>query len=447
MLTFLYRAGWALVRTAAPLAATGDGKFARAVRGRHRGAAALADWASLHRDTARTLVWFHAASVGEGRQAEAVLVRLRAVRPEWQIVYANASASAESLARSLPVDFAGYVPADTVEDTALALGALSPRALIFSATDLWPELVRQAAGRGVRLGLTSATLAPTSSRRGALARAFLHDTYAALDAVGAIDESDATALTELGVRKAVITITGDTRHDAAAARVAAIDRTSPALRALGEAGVPLLVAGSTWPDDERVLLPAVALLRAALPLRLVIAPHEPTPEHLTDLERRLAINLPGAAVVRLSALESDPGAAAACRLPPASHSRLPPAAWDVCIVDRVGILADLYAAASVAFVGGGFHEAGLHSVIEPAALGVPVVFGPRWHSSRDARLLLETGGGTSKASSDAIAAALGGWLEDTDAREAAGAAARAVVESGLGAADRSVQLVIALVEG
>ncbi len=436
MWTFLYRAAWAAAKTAAPLFASGDGKLARSVRGRQGGAAALAAWAARSRDTARRLVWFHAASVGEGRQAEAVLVRLRSARPGWQIVFTHSSASAERLARALPADFAGYIPADTTADTARALDAVRADALVFSATDLWPELVRQARSRGVRLGLVSATLAPTSSRRGGPARALLRETFAALDAVGAIDAADASGLVKLGVRPERVTVTGDTRHDAAAARAGAIDRGASHVAAITRSDAPVLVAGSTWPADERVLLPALAEVRARSPLALVIAPHEPDAAHLADLERRIAATLGPVRVARLSVLQ------AALPLAPSAI----PAAWDVCLVDRVGILAELYAAAAMALVGGGFHKAGLHSVIEPAALGVPVVFGPEWRSSRDARLLLDQGGALCVPDRAALARALETWLRDPAARRAAGAAAREVVRTGLGAADRSLAIVLKLVD-
>jgi 3-deoxy-D-manno-octulosonic-acid transferase len=437
VLTFFYRAAWTAARAAAPLLARGEGKLARGARGRLAAVRTLAGWAALHRDTSRPLIWFHAASVGEGRQAEVVVRRLRTAHPEWQIAWTHSSASAERLAASLPVDVACYVPPDSVADVGAALGALRPSALVFSATDLWPELVRQAAARGVRLGVISATLAPTSSRRGPLARALLRDAYAALDAVGAIDEADARGLAALGVRAERIVVTGDTRHDAAVARALATDREAPALRALRRAAAraPLLIAGSTWPADEQVLLPALARVRASHPLGVVIAPHEPTEEALEKLERLLGVRgqEAGGRVVRLSALETAEATS--------PHSPLPAPDWDFCLVDRVGILADLYAAGSVAFVGGGFHGAGLHSVIEPAALGLPVLFGPEWRSSRDARLLQERGGGASVADGAALAAALERWLSDDAARAAASAAARAVVGAGLGAAERSAKLV------
>ena len=437
MWRILYRAAWTLARSAWPLArfAAGTGsKLARAATGRRDAATILAAWAASHRDPGRPLIWFHAASVGEGRQAEAVLRLLADARPDWQIAFTHSSASAESLAHALPVDIASYVPADTPGDTSAALDALRPDALIFAAHDLWPELVRQAQARRVRVGLISATLAPTSTRLGSAARGLLGPAYTALDVVGAIDDADAERLVALGVRPEVVSVTGDTRHDSAAARVRRLDPSAPVLAALRDGG-PVMVAGSTWQSDERVLLPAVAEARSALPLRLVIAPHEPSSAHLESLEVRLAADLGAPAVLRFTDLE----------VMVRDHIPAPP--WDVCVVDRVGVLAELYAAASLAYVGGGFHAHGLHSVIEPAALGVPVLFGPRWQGSRDARLLLEAGGAASADDAGALAAVIRRWAGNDTARAAAGAAARAVLASGLGAADRSLALILALVEG
>lgn len=314
--------------------------------------------------------------------------------------------------------------------------------------------MRQAAARGVALAIVSATLAPTSSRRGGLARRLLGPSYAALDRVGAIDEADAAGLAALGVARERIVVTGDTRHDAARARLATLSPEAPHLRALRHGGHdtrPIVAAGSTWPGDERVLLPALVAARTqGACFRLVIAPHEPGPAHLDDLERRLRRALePGITLVRLSRL------LASDNVEPLPPGNLPSGnrsfasgnwKWDVVVVDVVGVLAELYAAAAVAYVGGGFHGKGLHSVIEPAAAGVPVLFGPRWRSSRDARLLLEAGGAVAARDDRELSAALARWLKDETARATAARAARAVVERGQGAADRSVQLLVDLVE-
>jgi len=193
-----------------------------------------------------------------------------------------------------------------------------------------------------------------------------------------------------------------------------------------------------------VLMPALsAAHRRGAAFRLVVAPHEPTADHLAALEAKLDYCMPAEMRrVRLTAL------LAAGNREPLATGNLASGNWDwdVVVVDKIGILAELYTTASIAYVGGGFHAKGLHSVIEPAAAGVPVLFGPRWQGSRDARLLLEAGGAVAARDRSELSAALSRWLQDEAARAVAAAAARAVVVRGRGAADRSVKLVLDLVE-
>ncbi|HEU4748089.1 MAG TPA: hypothetical protein VFS56_06275, partial [Gemmatimonadaceae bacterium] len=120
------------------------------------------------------------------------------------------------------------------------------------------------------------------------------------------------------------------------------------------------------------------------------------------------------------------------------------AAADVLLVDRYGVLGDLYALADVAYVGGGFHAAGLHSVLEPAAFGAPVLFGPTHRKSREAVALLRCGGARVVSGGDDLARRLIELLSSEELRGSSGAAARGMVKSGLGAAERSYQLVTEL---
>jgi len=365
------------------------------------------------------LLWIHAPSVGEGLQARPVLQLMRARQPSTQLAYTHFSPSALQFAASLDVDFHDFLPFDTPTDAAVALESLDPTAIIFSKLDVWPALTRAAQARGVRLGLISATLARSSSRRSRTASVLLRDAYAALDAVGAVDDADADRLVELGVRPSVVTVTGDTRYDQVWERAERADRTSPLLGNL-RSSRPTLVAGSTWPSDDAVLLPAFIAARRVVPdARLIIAPHEPTADHLTPLQAWA--NRESLAVTRLDDAR-------------ASHA-------DVIIVDRVGVLGDLYAVADVAFVGGAFHSAGLHSVLEPAAFGAPVLFGPRHHGSRDAGLLIGRGGAFSVSNESDLTRRLAAWLRDVRLRRDAGDSARALVRSGVGAAERSFRLV------
>jgi 3-deoxy-D-manno-octulosonic-acid transferase len=189
---------------------------------------------------------------------------------------------------------------------------------------------------------------------------------------------------------------------------------------------PTIVAGSTWPADEDLLVPALERLsRRGLTFRLVIAPHEPTADHLARLEGRLKEHSLDA--VRLRRIGEGAGA-------------------PVVVVDRIGILGDLYRLADVAYVGGGFGTAGLHSILEPAAFGVPVLFGPRHSNAREASELVATGGAMTVADGHALEGGLRTWLTEQDRRVEAGRIARDFVERGLGAADRGVDLLVSLLD-
>lgn len=415
---FGYGALAQLARGAAAVAPNSDSKFLRALRARRGIRARYRAWGAAHRDRSRPLLWMHAPSVGEGLQARPILELARERRPDLQLAYTHFSPSAASFARGLDVDFYDYLPFDTPGDARTALATLAPTALVFSKLDVWPVITSEARARGVRLGLVSATMSRGSSRRSRAASALLHDAYAALEVVGAIDDADADRLVQLGVRPNVIVITGDTRYDQVWLRAQRVDRASPMLERLRDSR-PTIVAGSTWPADEAVLLPAFEALRPGVPARLIIAPHEPTLDYvarLLDWAKNAGLT---------SARLDEPGAATA----------------NVVVIDRLGVLGELYALADIAFVGGGFHAAGLHSVLEPAAFGTPVVFGPRHENSRDAALLAQRGGGAAVSTEADLARRLRAWSVDTAARREAGDYARALVRSGVGAAERSFELV------
>ena len=397
----------------------GKSKFRRGLSSRRGLVDRYQTWGATSRDAARPLVWFHASSVGEGLQALPVIELLRARRPDVQIAYTFYSPSAEQFAKSVRADFADYLPFDTFDHANAVVSALRPSALVFSKLDIWPAVTERATAAGVRVGVISATLPESSGRRGFFARALLGDAYRSIDRVGAIDKNDAERLREQGVRPDRVGVTGDTRFDQVWERA---QRTSPSIQRL-RSSRPTLVAGSTWPSDEEHLLPAWTRVRDKIPdARLAIAPHETSDAHLHSIEswaRSHALTL-----ARLDA-------------PDAQHA-------DVVLVDRYGVLGDLYAVADVAYVGGGFHSAGLHSILEPAAFGAPVLFGPRHEKSREAAKLVQAGGGAVVTGVADLTIRLGYWLGSVPARDAAGSSARRMVQDGLGAAERSYDLVTAL---
>ena len=331
---------------------------------------------------------------------------------------------------------AEYLPFDSRSNARALLDIIAPAALMYVKLDVWPNLTVTAKQLGVRTGLLSATVAPKSGRQSGVAQLLLRDAYRALDIVGAIDAEDAARLLAIGVRENVLSISGDTRFDQVWKRAQLVQRDGELLTALASERITL-VAGSTWPADEKVLLPAWLAVRQQLPKsRFIIAPHEPTPGHVQPLIDWAAhCNL---SCKLFSSLQIANASSSTVSLVTQSHL----AETDVIIIDRVGVLGDLYALSDVAFVGGAFHSAGLHSVLEPASYGVPVLFGPQFDMSRDAKLLLHHGGALSVNSVQVLTDALIAWLAEPAARTSAGAKAASVVQSGLGAAKRSAELTI-----
>jgi len=422
---------WSLAVSAArpllPLAGLVSEKAARGVAERRRAVARLERWAASGRDPDRPLLWLHGASAGELLGAVPALEALRG-RRELQLVVTHFSPSGAAALPALAPDASAPLPLDTLGETGRALDALRPSALAFSKLDLWPVLTASAAVRGVPIGLVNGTVRPGSSRLAWPARRLLRHAYGRLGRAGAVSEEDAARLRELGVAEAALVVTGDAAFDRAAERAREARRPGSAalrLRAALPEALPVLLGGSTWAADETLLLAAAAALEeAGRPVSLVLVPHEPDRgalERVTAASRRLLDRTP----VLWSELEAGRASATS-----------------PVVVDAVGLLAGLYAAADVAYVGGGLGRGGLHSVVEPAAAGIPVAFGPR-HARREADELLERGAAL-EVGPDTAAEVLARLLGDAGERERRGRAAAGYVEAERGAADRSAALLEAL---
>lgn len=418
----LYGAAGQLSRVAPLLAPPGGSRISIALRDRHGLTDRFAEWARRSRDRSRPLVWVHAASVGEGLQAKPVLSLLRAKRPDVQIAYTFFSPSGRQLAGTIDADFADYLPFDNAADMDAVLDALRPTALVFSKLDVWPVLVERAKLKGIALALISGTLAGNSRRLTGVGGAIARDAYLALDAIGAASPADADRFAAAGIPRVRIEVTGDTSYDQVIAR-AETARNSRIVERFRSTRFTL-VAGSTWPSDHRVLFPAWERVRKYdSKARLIIAPHDLSDRHLGAIE---AWARPSFTLARLS----EPGAARA----------------EVVVIDRYGVLGDMYAVADVAYVGGGLHRPGLHSVIEPAAFGVPVIYGAPHARRRDADLLVAAGGALAIDSADSLEHAISGWLSEPK-RKTAGAKALAVVGQEAGASERTYALLMALMSG
>ncbi len=399
----------------APLAARWSPKLAAGLEGRRADAARFARWGAEGRDPAHPLLLVHAASAGELRQVEPVLRRLRQRHPDWQLAVTCFSPSGRPVAEALGAEVTGLLPWDTPAAVAALLDQLRPTALVLTRAELWPELIGAAAARGIRLALLAATVAPWSRRLRWPARPLLAGALRSLDAVGATTPGDAERLRTLGVRPEVLQVTGDPRADAVLERLERAGTVGPEPNTL--------VAGSTWPADEAVLLTAFRSVRELHPeARLLLAPHEPTAAHLAGLRARAR----AAGFGEVPAFGTQDAGA------------------PVRVVESVGGLALLYGLGRIAYVGGGLGGAGLHSVLEPAAAGVPILVGPEGRRNPDAVQLNEVGALEwlpRRRTAAVLEAWWATWLTDPAWCRRAGASARECVARGRGAADRSAALV------
>ncbi|MBC8426093.1 hypothetical protein H8E07_18420 [bacterium] len=410
----------ALTRTLAPLlptAAAFSTKLRRGLDGRRGLRTRIAEAAP----GLQGCVWLHTTSVGEYEQSLPIVRRLREA-DVGPIAVTHFSPSGRDYAREHPcADHHDYLPLDRPADVAHLVAAWRPRALVFVKYDCWPALVRAADESGVPVLLLSGALSARSIRHHGPLRPFFRAVFNRFAHLGVGSEADRQRfVASLGV-SAPVTVTGDTRAEQVLARFeTSRDNVLAAdLRAWGERR---LILGSTWPRDEALWWPVLPRLLEADPgLNVIIVPHEPEPERLTSIES--ACREHGLGVQRLGDWETQHRADDARCL----------------LVDRIGVLAGIYHAGDVAYVGGSF-TTGVHSTLEPAAASLPVLFGPRIDNAEEALAMAAKAAGFILRRPDDALSRVQGLLADNDARRAAGAVARATVDAQSGAAERSVDL-------
>lgn len=444
LLENLYNVAVNALRPLLPAFGAASPKVSAAVEGRRVAAGEIARWAERDRDPFRPLLWLHGASAGELAGAIPVVDRVRSERPGLQLLVTYSSPSAESVLSELAPDHAGYPPLETMADCREAVESARPDALVFAKLDAWPALTRAAAAAEVPLGMINATVRPSSSRLRGPGRQLLVPSYGRLDRVGAVADAEIERLELLGTRPDSIRLTGDASFERALDRVGrAREAESTVARRLPTrtGGQVRLCAGSTWPEDERVLIEAAGALASAQAgneqtggLDLVLVPHEPDAEAVRRIQELCTDEL-GVAPRLWSEVARQPEPPAGAE----AGSKPPPL-----IVDAVGFLAELYLECDLAWVGGGIGGEGLHSVVEPAAAGLPVLFGPvhdRWEAREMVRL-----GVALEAAPDEVAPVLEELLGDPERRANMGIGARRFVETGRGASEASSELVLELLD-
>ncbi len=368
----------------------------------------------------RRVVVVHCASAGEFEAARPVLKAIRRRFPRlWIHVTCYSPSGMKPLTKAPETDSYSYLPFDDPFSAARFFRILQPAAFLVVKHDIWPNMVRAAARRGIPCLWINANLHERSRRLSWIGRGFNRSFLSRLSAVLTVGDAHAVRLASL-VSPLKIEVVGDSRYDRTEERLKQGEKeTDEPLQESWFKGKRVIVAGSTWGPDQRILVPAYAALKEEHPdLYLILVPHEPHEDFLSQTNYYLrGYRLKP---IRLSQVNGD----------------LPPS--DVLVVDEVGILAKLYRYAWVAYVGGAFGE-GVHSVLEPAVYGLPLFFGPRYYMASEAKDLIQRGGARSVESSEQFRETLRLYLEDAQAHQAAARESRRVVERGLGATERIIE--------
>lgn len=362
-------------------------------------------------------VWIHAASVGEFEQVRPLIERLRREHPDIKIVVTFFSPSGyEARKNYSQVDAVVYLPFATRRKAKRFLDVLQPSMALFVKYEFWPAYLRELKKRDIPTYSISAIFRPTQRffhwyGKGALRllHCFTH--------IFVQDEASRRLLAEHGVHDC--SVAGDTRFDRVnevlvATREHPDGRLLPIAQFVENAG-RVVVAGSTWPEDEELLTQWCNEVAAFNDVKLILVPHEINEGHLHDIFQRFKGRF-----VKYSDISAMPSNLSRVNILQRAK---------VMVIDTIGLLSSIYQFGHVAYIGGGFGE-GIHNTIEAAVYGMPVVFGPNYHHFREAQGLIDSGAARSINNYNELESAFTTALEQ---HEAIGAKAAEYVQSELGA--------------
>jgi len=370
------------------------------------------------------VLWMHCSSVGEAMLARRLVPALEAGLPGWRVELSSSTETGYNTAlRQLGVRSVFRHPFDLSWVVRRALKAVRPGALLLMEREIWPQLVLAAAEREVPVALINARRFSERSlwwyrRLGGISERMLQGISLYL----AQDERDAAFFRRLGIPEGRLNVVGNLKYDNVTVGCDAAAAEQLRMRLGWPADAPVWVAGSTHEGEEQLLLEVYRRLRTEHPdLKLVMAPRYP--DRVARVERLLSGS--GVESARWSTLKQSAGAGGARA---------------AAIVDTFGDLAAFYAIGSVVFVGGSFIAHGGHNVIEPAALGQPVLVGPHHENNAEAVQFLSAAGALRVVhDADEAAEWVSHFLSDREAARAAGRSGQEAIRKRQGACERHVQ--------
>ena len=398
----LYNLSISLYRAGARIAALRSDKVRKMLRGQDD------TWRILRESVTpgASYVWVHAASLGEFEQGRPLIERIKREHPGKRVLLTFFSPSGYEVRKDYKgADIVAYLPFDTAANARKLLDTIDIDVALFIKYEFWGNYIHELHRRGIPTYLVSGIFRPRQTffkPWGGMFRGIL-ECYTRLFVQ---DEPSRQLLNGIGIEN--VTVAGDTRFD----RVTDIMATAhdiPALDAFTADTPTVIVAGSTWPPDEAILIP---YLNTHPAIKAIIAPHEVKEGRMREIEAAAT-----GRCVRLS--QANPESVSQAQ---------------VLIIDGYGLLSSAYRYGRIAYVGGGF-GVGIHNINEAAVYGMPVIFGPRYSKFKEAVDLVSLGGAFSVSDSGELNKVLDRLTTDSDALAVSSRIAGGYIRDNLGATD------------
>ncbi|HET8737113.1 MAG TPA: glycosyltransferase N-terminal domain-containing protein [Pricia sp.] len=359
-----------------------------------------------------TIIWMHVASLGEFEQGLPIIERLRAEYPGHKILVTFFSPSGYEVKKKSPAaDTVCYLPMDTRKSVSRFLDIVRPQLAIFVKYEIWPNYLRELDKRNVPTILISAIFKKEQVYFKWYG-GFMRKVLERFDHYFVQDEASRELLASLHIKNS--SVSGDTRLD----RVSEIlDRNNQLdFMAAFKKDRLCLVAGSTWAEDESILIDHIN--HAPKNLKYILAPH--------TIKKDKILGLAGA-LTKKTLLYSNIGEQAL-------------GDFDVLIVDAIGLLTKIYSYADIAYVGGGF-ATGLHNTLEPAVFGVPVIIGPHYEGFKEAEDLVAQKGILTVKDAWSFGELLKKLLDNPELRKKTGAINAAYIAKNKGASTQIMEYI------
>jgi 3-deoxy-D-manno-octulosonic-acid transferase len=360
-------------------------------------------------------IWMHCSSLGEFEQGRPLIEALKKKYPDFSIVLSFFSPSGYEIRKDyIYADYVFYMPLDGKKNARQFIKLVKPSLAIFVKYEFWYYYLEELHNNKIPTIIISAAFRKEQtffSWYGKLFRSLLH----CFNWIFVQDEQSKKLLEGIGLEKN-ISISGDTRYDRVSTIVANRKPLEVADRFRGDKR--LIIAGSTWQADEKILKLCINALTPGW--KLVIAPHEIDPAHIETIQ-----NLFGEETVLYSTLQNEQTG---------FEKR-------ILIIDNIGLLSSLFGYGEIAFIGGGFQKGGIHNVLEPAVFGLPVIFGPIYEKFIEARKLVSQHLAFPVQDADECRDILSRLINDTDYRATVHLSLKRFIQENTGATNGILQLI------